>query len=248
MGMGQMRKKELLLFCGVEELMIICFISIACRFHGCPFYLFYNILYGVFASVLCPLYVLFREKQDLGAAGVKQVGSRQVLVLAAFVLFSIGGQLVPKIAVGETIQWSVLPVAVLPLTMTTFFEEFLFRGFLQTRIERQFGPAFAVFLSGLLFSLYHLGYPGFRTWDDLLLLFAVGIGFALAFQLSDGNLIVSYFVNLPNAFVTYVFKSEQFPKMTGESAIYAGVTVLVLGFILCAWNRYIKAPACAGGN
>ena len=71
-----------------------------------------------------------------------------------------------------------LPMGILPLIMTTFFEEFLFRGFVQSRVEKLFGCFPAIFVSGMMFSLYHIGYPGFRTWEDLLLLFAVGIGFA----------------------------------------------------------------------
>lgn len=67
-----------------------------------------------------------------------------------------------------------------PLSMTTFFEEFLFRGFIQSRMDRQFGWGPAIFVSGAMFSLYHLGYPGFRTWEDILLLFAAGIGFTAA--------------------------------------------------------------------
>ena len=50
-------------------------------------------------------------------------------------------------------------------------------------------------------------------FEDILLLFAVGIGFAAAYKLSGNNLIVAYFVNLPNAFVTYMLKFKQFPKM-----------------------------------
>ena len=110
-------------------------------------------------------------------------------------------------AVGEQIPWHLLPLGIVPLIMTTFFEEFLFRGFVQSRAEQQFGCLPAILISGTMFSLYHLGYPGFRAWEDLLLLFTVGLGFAAAYRLSGNNLIVSYFVNLPNAFVTYILRS-----------------------------------------
>ena len=112
----------------------------------------------------------------LAKVGFKKLGIRQWVVLAAFVVFSVGGQLIPKMAVGEQIQWHLLPMGIVPLIMTTFFEEFLFRGFVQSRIDRQFGWVPAILVSGAMFSLYHLGYPGFRTWEDILLLFAVGGG------------------------------------------------------------------------
>ena len=56
-------------------------------------------------------------------------------------------------------------------------------------------------------------------FEDILLLFAVGIGFAAAYKLSGNNLIVAYFVNLPNAFVTYMLKFKQFPKMAMSSTM-----------------------------
>ena len=43
------------------------------------------------------------------------------------------------ILAGERIPWYLLPMGVVPLIMTTFFEEFLFRGFIQGRIEQHFG-------------------------------------------------------------------------------------------------------------
>ena len=152
--------------------------------------------------------------------------------MAAFVVFSVGGQLIPKLAAGEQIPWRLLPMGIIPLIMTTFFEEFLFRGFVQNRIERKFGWVLAILVSGAMFSLYHLGYPGFRTWEDILLLFAVGTGFAAAYKLSGNNLIVSFFVNLPNAFVTYILKYEQFPVMRVSSTIAAAVTLVLIGLIL----------------
>lgn len=160
--------------------------------------------------------------------GIKKLGKRQFIVLIAFVVFSIGGQLIPMIIEDQQIPWHLLPIGIAPLIMTTFFEEFLFRGFIQGRIEQQFGWLPAIIISGLMFSLYHLGYPGFRTFEDLLILFAVGIGFAVAYKLSDNNLFVSYFVNLPNAFVTYILKHKQFPTMALSSTIAAVITLALI--------------------
>lgn len=232
-----MNRKTIVLFCGITEILVIIFVALACRFEGFAFYLFYNLFYGIAVSVSAPLFLLSKENQNLDAVGIKKLGGFQMVVLIIFVAFSVGGQLFPKIIASEQIAWEKLPVAILPLIMTTFFEEFLFRGCMQTHLEQCFGSIPAVIASELLFSFYHLGYPGFRTMSDLLLLFAVGVGFAAAFTVSGNNLIVSFFVNLPNAFVTYVLKQWQFPKMSAASSVYAGITIFFICAIIYCYRR-----------
>ena len=228
-----MRNKKLLLYLICTEAMLILCIVLA-NLNPTPvlYFIFYNFLYGLVFSLLVPLYCLRREKESLTSAGVKRLGTRQFAVLFAFVVFSVGGQLIRQMAAGKQIPWRLLPLGIAPLIMTTFFEEFLFRGFVQSRAERQFGCLPTILISGAMFSLYYLGYPDFRTWGDLTLLFVVGIGFAAAYRLSDHNLIVSYFVNLPNAFITYILKYEQFPVMTVSSTIAAAITLVLIGFIV----------------
>lgn len=233
-----MKKIKTSFCCIIIELAVIICVVVANLYPEPLFYFFfYNILYGIVFSFLFPLFMLRNEKNALYFVGIKPLGRKQIIVLLIFIGFSIGGQLIPAAASGGVIPWSVLPVGVIPLIMTTFFEEFLFRGFFQSRLEKEFGVLPAIFISGLMFSLYHIGYPGFRTFGDLLLLFAVGVGFAAAYKISDNNLVVAYFVNLPNAFVTYVLKYEQFPVMTMSSMIAGAVTLcmIIAGFIL--WQR-----------
>ena len=228
--------KTLLISAGIEIMLIICITAANLNPTPILYFIFYNLLYGLVFSLLIPLY-LSASGRVLAEVGLKKPGIRQWVVLAAFVVFSVGGQLIPKLAAGEQIPWRLLPMGIVPLIMTTFFEEFLFRGFVQSRIERKFGWVLAILVSGTMFSLYHLGYPGFRTWEDILLLFAVGTGFAAAYKLSGNNLIVSFFVNLPNAFVTYILKYEQFPVMRVSSTIAAAVTLVLIGLILLLYRN-----------
>ncbi len=224
-----MRRWKTIGLCAALEVMVIVCVSLANLYPGpLHYFLFYNLLYGILFSFLVPLFLL-RGKGCIGDyIGFKVPGKRQLAVLLAAVAVSVGGQLIPVAAGGGRPQWSVLPMGVVPLVMTTFFEEFLFRGFVQNRVGEEYGTLLAILLSGLLFSLYHLGYPGFRTFGDLLLLFAVGIGFAAVYQVSGNNFIVAYFVNLPNALVTYMLKFGQFPEMKGSSTAAAIVTLLLV--------------------
>ena len=198
------------------------------------YFCFYNVLYGILLSFLIPLFLLRKEENVFNFLGIKTLGKKQISILVVFVVFSVGGQIIPKAVNGEIIPWNLLPLGIIPLIMTTFFEEFLFRGFFQNKFEKEFGSITAILVSGLMFSLYHVGYPRFRTFEDILLLFVVGSGFATAYKLSGNNLIVAYFVNLPNAFVTYMLKFEQFPKMTMSSTIASIITLCIIVVVFIA--------------
>ena len=223
-----MRKAKTILFCTALEMVLIACVAFANRsLNPLHYFFWYNLLYGMVFSFLFPLFLLRRENNILCLIGLIPLRRKQIAVLILFDIFSVGGQLLPIAATGKAIPWHLLPAGVVPLIMTTFFEEFLFRGFIQNRFEKVFGTFPAILVSGLAFSLYHTGYPGFRTFGDILLLSAVGVMFAGAYRLSGNNLTVAYFVNLPNAFATYMLKFEQFPVMTASSTA-AGIITLCM--------------------
>ena len=244
-----MKKLKFVLLCTVlEGLLISCVALSNTNPNSASYFVFYNLGYGFVFSFLAVLYFLWKENATLFSVGIKRMGLRQFVVLIAFTAFSVGGQLIPKMLAGEKIPWHLLPMGIVPLIMTTFFEEFLFRGFVQTRIEQHFGWLAAIIVSGMMFSLYHLGYPGFRSFGDILLLFAVGTSFAAAYKLSDSNLFTVYFVNLPNAFVTYMLKYEQFPAMSISSMIAAGVTLVLVSITLYGFQIRLNSQAAAHKN
>lgn len=238
-----MNQRKTIICCVCIEIIVILCVALA-NVYPKPFWYFfwYNLVYGVVCSFLVPIFLLHKEKNLFALIGFKSFGKRQFLVLVIFAGFSVGGQLVPMAAAGRAIPWNLLPMGIVPLIMTTFFEEFLFQGFCQTRLEKAFGALPAILASEVMFSLYHLGYPGFRTLEDLMLLFAVGVGFAVAYKLSGNNLVVAYFVNLPNAFVTYMLKFEQFPEMKRSSVIASVVTLCVIFvvFVMLAVSEKIN--------
>lgn len=217
-----------------ETVLVLCVSCANLLLKPIYYFCFYNVMYGILFSFLIPLFLLRKEENVFNSLGIKALGKKQIFILIVYVAFSVGGQLIPIVIKGGIIPWNLLPMGIIPLIMTTFFEEFLFRGFFQNKFEAEFGSITAILLSGLMFSLYHIGYPGFRTFEDILLLFGVGIGFAAAYKLSGNNLIVAYFVNLPNAFVTYMLKFEQFPEMTLSSTIAGIVTLCIIVVVFIA--------------
>lgn len=236
-----MQKLKIIILCAALEIALITCVALAnLNPTPVPYFVFYNLGYGIFFSFLVVLYFLRKEKASLASVGIKKPGARQFVVLGAYIVFSVGGQLIPKLFAGEQIPWHLLPMGIVPLIMTTFFEEFVFRGFVQARVEQNFGWFPAIIVSGMMFSLYHLGYPGFRKLEDILLLFAVGLGFAIVYKLADNNLFVSYFANLPNAFITYILKNKQFPSMNFSSTIAAFITVILISVIFYVVHKKNK--------
>lgn len=227
-----MKRADVLIGTILIEFFVIISIAIANILGGNGFYLFYNVVYGLVISTLVPIFIVYKKQETLTSIGIKKFGLRQACVVAIFIIFSIGGQFIPIVINSVNLEYELLKIGLLPLIMTTFFEEFLFRGFMQTRFEKAYGSVLAIILSAMAFSVYHLGYPGFRSVNDLLLLYAVGIGFALAYKLSGNNLIVSYLVNLPNALLTYVLKSKQFPKFNSNTAPFAAITIIMIVIIM----------------
>lgn len=77
--------------------------------------------------------------------------------------------------------------------------------------------------------------------EDIVLLFAVGTGFALSYKLSGNNLAVSYLVNLPNALLTYLLKNGQFPVFNLYSVIFAAISIAVVCIIMYVGIRIIRS-------
>jgi membrane protease YdiL (CAAX protease family) len=234
-------KFKFLFFAAVIEILIIVSITLANEFSKINenlYPVFYNGIYGLCISTLIPILYIKKYKDNISTLGVKKIKFKQLLIIIVFVVASIGGQSF-KIQI-NTLDLNLLKICILPLIMTTFFEEFMFRGFMQTRFEKYFGWIIAIILSGFIFSIYHLGYPGFRNLSDLLLLFIVGIGFAVAYKISGNNVIVSFFVNLPNAILTYLIKSKQFPQFYKNTSTFAFFTIIIVVSILVLFAMFQK--------
>ena len=105
--------KTLLISAGIEIMLIICITAANLNPAPILYFIFYNLLYGLVFSLLIPLYCLYKEtpygypfmlfgnnKENgvpasgrvLAEVGFKKPGLRQWVVLAAFVVFSVGGQ------------------------------------------------------------------------------------------------------------------------------------------------------------
>ncbi|SHK68169.1 hypothetical protein SAMN02745163_04262 [Clostridium cavendishii DSM 21758] len=235
-----LKRNEFLLLSIVLLVFIIIVNSMANFFGGWLQYLFYQGGYGLLLSLIIPLIYVFKyEKADLKELGFKKLDLKGIIIASVFIVFSVGGQLKTKHF--EMVSINQMIYLTIPLVMTTFFEEFLFRGFFQTRYEKIFGTIPAIILSGLTFSLYHLGYPSFRSLSMLSTLFLVGMMFALAFKLSGNNLLIAFLVNLPNAILTYLINPQNFTFLGLEAASISLITIIfVVIIVFRVRHKYLK--------
>lgn len=209
--------------------------TLASMFTETPlFVLFYQ---GVLVLGICiffPLwYIGIRNKQSLSTIGLTMEGwEKALLVGLIFVIFSVPWRIVgkdlPLPATDALIYTSIA------LVMSTLFEEVFFRGFLQTRFEKAFGIFPAIVLSGLTFSLYHLVYPAYRDFNLLMILFFVGMFFAVAFRVTS-NVITSFTLNLPHAIVTFVEKQTFFDARIAMIAF--ATTMIAVALIIWAGRK-----------
>lgn len=118
-----------------------------------------------------------------------------VLPLMVIVLSVILGQVTVSLAVQRIVSNSL---------QNGFFEEFLFRGALQTRLRRLVTPGWAVVVQALIFGLWHLGLGHSATGDGALLpavlsiitiQSVLGLGFGLIFERTR-NLIAPSIVHV----------------------------------------------------
>lgn len=226
-------KSKLLLKSSILMFMIILFIGIGNYLGGIGNYFFYHIIFCIVLCICIPIYYFRKEDNgDLSLLGIKKLRNIDYIIIIGFVAFSIGGSLMRTNI--ERINWGLLPLCITPFIMSTICEEFIFRGFLQIRFEKAFGSIPAIIVSGFAYGIYHLGYPCLRNAQLITTLIFVGIMFALSFKLSKNNVIVAYFVNLPNACMQYVLYPEHFPyeNFTLSASIISIVITCIIGFML----------------
>ena len=146
------------------------------------------ILFGLIGTlvvcVIFPLYwMVVRREKGIGTLGItRKYYSISLLVgflLGVFVFwgyyrsFGLSVAIIPALIMGIYSLWEVLFVY----------------GWLQLRFEKAFGIIPAIFLAGLCFALYHLGYGWFDV-PGFIQLFIVGIVMGIIFRITKNILIL----------------------------------------------------------
>ena len=141
--------------------------------------LFVSFAAALLLGVIGPLvYVVWQRGGSLAALGLRIDNWRETALLAllfagvqfALTLWGVG---LPNYA-----DW--VPLLAMALVVGVF-ESIFFRGFIQTRLEVQFGHVGGVFAAATLYGLYHVGYG--MAASEIVFLVGLGVVYAVAFAI-----------------------------------------------------------------
>jgi hypothetical protein len=140
------------------------------------------LLLGVAGPVYYMVWMRERSLKDLGLSRDNLRSTAMLALLFAGVQFAITlwGYDLPAPA-----DW--VPLLVMALVVGVF-ESIFFRGFVQNRLEEQFGPVIGIALAAALYGAYHLGYG--MGADEMLFLTGLGVVYAVAFALIRNVLVL----------------------------------------------------------
>lgn len=139
------------------------------------------LLLGVAGPIVYTVRVSHRPLSDLGLRrdNLRVAAGYAVAFAAVQFALTLWGYDLPAL-----VDW--VPLLVMALVVGVF-ESVFFRGFIQGRLEAQFGTVAGVGGAAVLYGAYHVGFG--MTGTDLLFLTGLGIVYAVAFAIAR-NLIV----------------------------------------------------------
>ena len=134
-----------------------------------------------------------------------------------------------------------VPLLVMALVVGVF-ESIFFRGFVQSRLEAQFGPRSGIAVAALLYGLYHVGYGMGLTEIGFLL--GLGVVYAVAFA-TVRNLLVLWPLLTPLGSFFANLTTGDIPLPWASILGFADVLVVIVVVIVLA-RRHERRRAATG--
>lgn len=192
--------------------------------------IFYDVGLLFFAGVLIPVFYTRYSRR----AALREIG----LARAKWKLSSLIGLIATAVFVAPALMGANLsglgrPDVFVPLLIlilvSGFFEAVFFRGFIQLTFERGFGIIPGILIGSIMYSLYHIGYPGWATVQNILSLFLVGMVYAVVFR-TTSEILNQWPIFIPAGALLDIYVKHgtivQWPEAYGCLAI--GLAYLVL--------------------
>lgn len=137
---------------------------------------------GTAGPVLYTSWIRGRPLATLGlqAGDLRRTAGLALLFAAVQFALTLWGYNLPA-----PVDW--VPLLVMALVVGVF-ESIFFRGFIQSRLEEQFGSVVGIGGAAVLYGLYHVGYG--MGGDEILFLTGLGVVYAVAFALTRSVLVL----------------------------------------------------------
>ena len=199
--------------------------------------------------------VAFRERLSLvkghwpvwtwfaAAAAAPLVGLISTVVLSQFMTESDNLKMMTSVFRGHSESGFLIPLALIIGLTPAICEEILFRGYVQTRLSRSFGPIIGVIVASVMFAAFHM---------DLVHSVAVlPLGFFLGFVVARSGSIfpamLAHFVNNAISIVGVAFAPAGETDVLATPAILVSLSILAAGMIGSALvifaTLYFRPPA-----
>lgn len=120
------------------------------------------------------------------------------------------------------------------------FEAIFFRGFIQNRLERQFGTAPGIWVAAVLYGVYHVGYG--MGVEEMLFLVGLGVVYAVAFGLARNLLVLWPLLTPLGSFYANV-EAGDIELPWASIAGFADVLGLMVLAVWLAWRHERKTRA-----
>ena len=140
------------------------------------------VILGVAGPVVYMVWMCNRRLADVGLSGANIRSTALLAVLFGGVQYALTlwGYDLPA-----PVDW--VPLLVMAMVVGVF-ESIFFRGFIQNRLEAQFGPAIGIGTAAVLYGMYHVGYG--MGGSELLFLAGLGVVYAVAFAIARNVLVL----------------------------------------------------------
>jgi uncharacterized protein len=192
-----------------------------------------GMLLGTVGPIVYTVWVRGRTLSSLGLGLHNLRATLSLAVLFGAVQFSITlwGYDLPVPA-----DW--VPLLAMSLT-TGIFESIFFRGFLQGRLQANFGRAPGVAVAAILYGVYHVGYGMSPT--EIVFLTGLGLVYAVAYALSANLLVLWPLLTPLGSFYAFVSSGELVGQLPWMAILgFADVAALMATAVVLA-RRHIRS-------
>jgi CAAX protease family protein len=135
-------------------------------------------------------------------------------------------------------------VPLLAMSLTTgIFESIFFRGFLQGRLQANFGRAPGVAVAAILYGAYHVGYGMGPT--EIIFLTGLGLVYAVAYALSTNLLVLWPLLTPLGSFYAFVSSGELVGQLPWMAILGFTDVVFVMAAVVVLARRHIRSMPSA---